>query len=354
MEDPILISKSAVYNTVSENKNEQANLKCIEHQTPLSTPFTSTDSLRKETERKKTFIDWPLNFIQPDELVKHGFYYLRTLDHVACAFCRGIVGAWEEGDDPSSEHIKHFPHCPFVQGRYCGNVTASESNNSSCESEERMQIREMNRVGTDYCTRRIEDCGNSKVQGQAINFDELGLPQYSGPRHREFITYVNRINSFTKWPERVKQTPQELAEAGFFSNGLSDHVICFHCGNGIRNWQNDAVPWVEHALHYPECSFVMFKTDKTVTKEVSVTEPEEEICKKLKKDENIIQGNTVYSTECKKIEDSRLCKICLDSELEVVFLPCAHMSTCASCALTQTHCPICRTQINHIIKPIMA
>lgn len=351
MEDPILISKPAVYNKDLENKNEKDNLKCTQPQKQLSTPFTSTDSLRKETERTKTFIDWPLDFIQPDVLVKFGFYYLRTLDHVACIFCRGIVGAWEEGDEPLSEHKKHFPHCPFVQGRYCGNVKASESN-SSCESEKMMQIREMDHVGKDHCVRRIEECGSSKVQGQAINFDELGLPQYSGPRHKEYITYVNRINSFTKWPERVKQTPQELAEAGFFSNGLSDHVICFHCGNGIRNWQNDAVPWVEHALHYPECSVVMFKADKT--KEVSISEPEEEKCKKLKKEENIIQENTVNSTECTKIENSRLCKICLDTELEVVFLPCAHMSTCASCALTQTHCPICRTQINHIIKPIMA
>lgn len=338
MEDTILISRPVDFGT----PDEIDHLKCTQSKKQLSTPFTSiVDSLRKETERKKTFIDWPLDFIQPDDLVKFGFFYLRTSDHVACIFCRGIVGAWEEGDEPLSEHMKHFPNCPFVQGISCGNIKASESN-SSHESEKLMQIREKNHSGKDYCTRRIEKCGNSKVQGQVINFDALGLPQYSGPSHQEFLTYVNRINSFTNWPERVKQTPEELAGAGFFSNGLSDHVICFHCGNGIRNWQNDAVPGVEHALHYPECSFVMFKADKTVT----ISEPEEETSKK--------EENTVNCTESKKIDDSRLCKICLDTELEVLFIPCTHMSTCASCAVTQTHCPICRTQINCIIKPIMA
>lgn len=41
--------------------------------------------------------------------------------------------------------------------------------------------------------------------------------------------------------------------------GLSDHVRCFHCGNGLRNWEKDDIPWNEHARWYPECSYVLLK-----------------------------------------------------------------------------------------------
>ncbi|MCL4125825.1 UNVERIFIED_CONTAM: hypothetical protein GTU68_066477 [Idotea baltica] len=80
------------------------------------------DSLWYEEERLATFIDWPVKFISYQELAREGFYYLRTKDHCACAFCRGIIGAWEEGDTPRGEHLKHFPHCPFIQGKVTPNV----------------------------------------------------------------------------------------------------------------------------------------------------------------------------------------------------------------------------------------
>ena len=84
--------------------------------------FTSYDSLRFEKERLETFIDWPVAWLSPADLAKDGFYYLRTADHCACVFCRGIVGAWEKGDTPREEHQRHFPHCPFIKGQPVGNI----------------------------------------------------------------------------------------------------------------------------------------------------------------------------------------------------------------------------------------
>ncbi len=33
-----------------------------------------------------------------------------------------MAGEWEEGDDPSEEHRRHFPRCPFVCNLPVGNV----------------------------------------------------------------------------------------------------------------------------------------------------------------------------------------------------------------------------------------
>lgn len=40
------------------------------------------------------------------------------------------------------------------------------------------------------------------------------------------------------------------------TTGLSDHVRCFHCGNGLHNWETSDIPWIEHARWYPDCYYV--------------------------------------------------------------------------------------------------
>ena len=50
----------------------------------------------------------------------------------------------------------------------------------------------------------------------------------------------------------------------------------------------------------------------------------------------------------RKIEDSRLCKVCYDNEVGVVFCPCGHHVCCQRCAEICHVCPICRKHIAHI------
>ena len=53
-------------------------------------------------------------FVSPKNLVNAGFVYTGREDYVQCAFCAGIIGNWEEDDDPMTEHTKSFPRCAFV------------------------------------------------------------------------------------------------------------------------------------------------------------------------------------------------------------------------------------------------
>lgn len=38
--------------------------------------------------------------------------------------------------------------------------------------------------------------------------------------------------------------------------GQADSVRCFLCGIGLRNWDPEDEPWVEHARWAPECFYV--------------------------------------------------------------------------------------------------
>ncbi len=35
-----------------------------------------------------------------------------------------------------------------------------------------------------------------------------------------------------------------------------DNVRCFHCDGGLRNWEEQDDPFVEHARWFPRCSFI--------------------------------------------------------------------------------------------------
>lgn len=83
------------------------------HPTTLTDPRTS---LADESVRLQTFINWPIpEIVTPESLARAGFYFLHQSDKTKCAFCDGVVGSWEVGDDPDREHRRHFPSCPFVQ-----------------------------------------------------------------------------------------------------------------------------------------------------------------------------------------------------------------------------------------------
>ncbi|XP_042858053.1 death-associated inhibitor of apoptosis 2-like, partial [Penaeus japonicus] len=206
------------------------------------------------------------SWLDPSELASDGLYYLRTSDHCACVFCRGIIGAWEVGDTPRGEHQRHFSHCPFIRGQPVGNVPIHHSDILA-----RLPYQNST-PQTNTSTKRhgIDECGTSRHMAGSypecrppnepnVSWEEIGLPQYSGPKRKDFLFTESRLASFVKWPERVTQKPCDLAEAGFFYCGLSDHVRCFHCGNGLRNWEDNDIPWNEHARWYPECSYVLLK-----------------------------------------------------------------------------------------------
>lgn len=46
------------------------------------------------------------------------------------------------------------------------------------------------------------------------------------------------------------------------------------------------------------------------------------------------------------LKEQTLCNVCMDSKIEILFLPCNHQCCCSKCADTLYHCPLCRVAIN--------
>lgn len=202
--------------------------------------FFSHQNLYYEKERLKTFCtNWfqlKKNWLNPCDLAREGFYYLKSGDFCGCQFCKGVIGQWIPGDTPRGEHSRHFPSCPIVRGVSTANVPLSHS------------------IILDGLSLDKEDFARP---GEREEFNSSNCP-----KHSIYVQLSRRIKSFTprpKWPEYrfIMKEKERLAEAGFYYTGLSDHVRCFHCGGGLRNWAKDDDPWVQHAIWFPRCRFLI-------------------------------------------------------------------------------------------------
>lgn len=167
----------------------------------------SIGPLRFERNRLETFKNWPTTAcVSSTELAKQGFFYTGSADRVQCIFCKGILRNWEVGDRPHIEHRKHFPRCPFVLGMNIGNVPLPLDQNSSHSPVA---------GSTRFSNKSVAD---SLFTGNSGHAARLGIIT-DRPKHPQYAIESQRLSSFQGWPPYKHQTPQQLADAGFWYAG---------------------------------------------------------------------------------------------------------------------------------------
>lgn len=78
----------------------------------------------------------------------------------------------------------------------------------------------------------------------------------SAPSYPMYESLSARLRSFSNWPNHMTQTSHEMASAGFFYQGYGDLTRCFFCGGGLKDWEAEDDPLIEHARHFHDCAFV--------------------------------------------------------------------------------------------------
>lgn len=249
----------AVRNNTKGSSRNQGNRKNQGLDIPPPTG-AAIGPLRFERNRLATFKKWPSGAkVSAADLAKAGFTYTGSGDRVQCVFCKGILRNWEEGDRPHIEHRKHFPRCPLILGIEKGNVP--------------LPLGQTTRNGTNNTQDSAHPILNA-VEGD-MNMESLGITT-DRPKHAQFAIEAQRVASFHNWPAYKHQTPQQLAEAGFFYAGFSDNVKCFYCNGGLRNWEKGDDPWHEHARWFKTCPFVLMVKGQDYINAVSVEMREDE------------------------------------------------------------------------------
>ncbi|XP_055869475.1 baculoviral IAP repeat-containing protein 3-like isoform X1 [Biomphalaria glabrata] len=267
-----------------------------------------------------------------------------------------------------------------------------------------------------------------------LNLQNLGI-FYERPKKPEFAILAKREESFEGWPSDCPVSKEKVAKAGIYYEGYGDSGKCFFCGGGLRKWEQDDDPFIEHARWYPKCGYIrqymgqkfvdvvqkiklensnrvtreqvlekmhkddiaitnespiendpavksvldefresqifskdeIIKVSKTLRKE-GVTLSADEIFAKLSNKSTHVKptpmtgATAVGATNIKEddivhlreenttLRNNLICKICMDKEVRIVFLPCGHLVSCQECSVAFVDCPICRSHIRAYVR----
>ncbi|NWY39020.1 BIR7B protein, partial [Sylvia atricapilla] len=277
-------------------------------------------SMRSVARRMRTFLLWPRTApVSARDLAEAGFFYVGPRDEVQCFCCGGVLKDWRPGDCPIIEHLNFFPSCKYLRGKDVG-------------KEEMLSLQEI------FDT--VDGQFLSVLQG--IVSEDTALP--NEPEYPEMVAEEMRLSTFENWPQNSIMHPEQLARAGFFYTGRGDVVRCFYCDGGVRSWSFGDDPWREHAKWYPECEFVLHSRGREFVSSVQETFS------------TTLLAPSQLSTEeqLRRLQEERMCKVCMDKDVSVVFVPCGHLVACEECAPNLRLCPICRAVIRGSVRAFMS
>lgn len=167
------------------------------------------------------------------------------------------------------------------------------------------------------------------------------------------------------WPRGMRQTADACAEAGYFYIDSGDKVICFHCGIGIKDWEDTDIPWEEHAMWSPKCGYLIKKKGNDFIQNVKKCR---ETCQKNgpipiltcehapfiipqdpKENPIIINADTIQDPSSTRTTPT-VCKRCGMRKSNVAFLPCGHVNTCKVCSPLVQKCPTCNKTRTGVVR----
>lgn len=350
--------------------------------------FTAANLNREEVRRKTFGADWPHAHLDPDVLARTGFYFVGPQDNVKCYFCKVEIGRFEPNDEEVTEHQRWSNNCPLLRRRTTQNVPIDAA---------ALELI-LPPVTIDVCGTGVDMRHNTVSEGsfdvtpeapQSVpivnalsNFRPMPRPMpppMQAHEHPEFALESARLRSFDDWPKTMKQKPQQLSDAGFFYTMKGDRVKCFSCGGGLRDWDENDVPWEQHARWFGHCEYLLLvkgqeyvdeilsgksegNEDETALSALSTGLPTTESITQCNVESSIAAALAPCATETPTSDlsgsngnggkqcDSKLCKICYSNDYNTAFMPCGHVVACGKCASSVTKCPLCRKPFERVMR----
>ncbi|XP_072339086.1 baculoviral IAP repeat-containing protein 7-like [Scyliorhinus torazame] len=264
--------------------------------------------MEAEEARLRTFENWPAsNTIQPPQLAHAGFFYTGHHDNVKCFHCDGELRNWELGDDPWMEHAKWFPRCEYV-----------------------LQMK-----GRDYVNRTQEL--HSHYMGSVFQ----GGSQQQAPSGQDVVG--NAALSLMQ-----STVVQHVLQMGF-DHSLIESLVCDKYL--LSGSQYCSVSDLLSDLLGPEEG----GRDRRQLNTGVDQRPREARPAPSEGREAATQRRDLSAEEqLRQLKNERTCKVCLDREVSIVFIPCGHLVVCRDCAPNLRCCPICRALIRGSVRAFMS
>ncbi|MEE6472887.1 hypothetical protein FKM82_009766 [Ascaphus truei] len=384
-------------NAMSEHRRHFPECQFVKTKTEVSSRLNvSNVSMQTFSSRFKTFVNWPPRIpVLPKQLADAGFYYVGRNDDVKCFCCDGGLRCWESGDDPWVEHAKWFPRCEYllrikgqdfvshIQERYPNLLDELLSTSETQISE--TQYPPIIRLGAD--TSQEDDIlMNTEVVQAALEmgFNRRLVKQTlqskmltSGENYKgveELISDLLNAQEEQTEEERERQaedsTSDEMSLIRKSRMVLSQRMTNIHpvldvllSSNEITASDYEVIKQKFPSLLQAQelIDTVLLKGNKAVQSFKNCLKQYDPLLYKelfmeqsLKFISSEDYSDLPMEEQLRRLQEERTCKVCMDQEVSIVFIPCGHLVVCKDCAPSLRKCPICRGTIKGTVRTFLS
>ncbi|NXG46651.1 BIR protein, partial [Psilopogon haemacephalus] len=385
-------------NAMSEHRRHFPNCPFMGDLTGEHPSFVVANvSMQTHEARVKTFTNWPTRIpVQPEQLADAGFYYVGRNDDVKCFCCDGGLRCWESGDNPWIEHAKWFPRCEYLLrvkgGEFVSQVQARfphlleqllstsdmpvdenidppiihfEPGESHSEDAIMMNTpvvkaalemgfsrrlvkqtvqskilttgenyKTVNDLVSDLLTAEDEKREEEKErQFEEVASDDLSLIRKNRMALFQRLTCVLPVLESLLSAEVITKLEHDVikqkTQTSLQARELIDTVL-------VKG--NEAASIFRNCLQ--DCDPVLYK-DLFVEKNIKYV-PTEDV------------SGLPMEEQLRRLQEERTCKVCMDKEVSIVFIPCGHLVVCKECAPSLRKCPICRGTIKGTVRTFLS
>ncbi|KAL8599079.1 hypothetical protein ACOMHN_006888 [Nucella lapillus] len=256
-------------------------------------------------------------------------------DSVKCFFCDGGLRNWERDDDPWHEHARWFPRCKYVR-----------------------------QVKGDQFLEQVASQENGRVQ-QTATYEDRGADSpavmVEGERRRSRSGSAGREGRqqapvAAVEPREVMARMDMPVVRAVLNMDIPQDLVRRAIEHRLRTTGDD-FPNMEALL---ETVFELSATHQSTIRHAGSGEPSP--INTGSPVRRPLSGEPLQATEAprslieenRQLKEQRTCKVCMDEEVCVVFVPCGHLVCCATCAPPLSKCPICRSTIRGTVRTYMS
>ncbi|XDV34394.1 hypothetical protein PO909_004555 [Leuciscus waleckii] len=297
--------------------------------------------------------------VRPDQLAKAGFYYVGRNDDVKYFCCDGGLRCWESGDDPWVEHAKWFPRCEYllqekgqafvhqIQARF-PRLFEQLLTNGDSDSREFVDPPVVHLgPGED----RSEDAVvmNNPVVKSALEMGfERGLVKQtvqskilaSGENYK---TVQELVSDLLSAEDEKREEERELLAEEMASDGFTflkkHHLVMSQQLKSVQSLMDHLLE--ENIISQKEydiirnCATVKQQTGHLIELVLTKGNAAAEVFRNwIKKNDVCLLRELMdlpMEEQLRRLQEERTCKVCMDNEVNIVFIPCGHLVVCKEC-----------------------
>ncbi|KAL3847313.1 hypothetical protein ACJMK2_018228, partial [Sinanodonta woodiana] len=368
--------------------------------------------------RVNSYSGWPAHLDQtPQQMAEAGLFYAGFDDYTCCFQCGGSLIRWEPGDNPWIEHTRWYPQCAYVLCKRGQTFVAAvlkkqnellaaqnaERNNTTTTTTSRSSPA-VSTTGTQPAQVPATQSGRSGYfqnpkENEIANIliHEIGYQQEKvweailevkrsrgqhniaiehvielliadeerregAGRQNEDATVEELIQAFGKLTiHDCNQTPSVTRRTqNNFMNSVAGNRSSRQQSSEQTNSASEISPSIPQsqqttsgprsiAVEVPSSSAAFSNQEGSHSNKSSASNtPSLELTSLPAFDAESLRE------EYTRLLDQNICKICMDRNIELVFLPCGHLVCCAVCGQTLRFCPICRAKIHASVKTYLS